>query len=299
MHKRNLFVVIASLSLAASAACVGELETTGDPGDDDDVVTPPGPDAGTPANNDTEEELFNATVRPIVQRCSGEACHAGVGATPLKFLGTGPVDDFYESITSFPSVTGNYAPGLANMLMKIDAGNHYAAGYTPEERQLIVDWLTAENVTRNDGDGDGTPDPPPVGDPFAEWSGCMTIDNWNASNMGDWSDKGSDEGPCQNCHADGAWRFNTNPTNNTMFEMNRYQLYIIGFFTVKVETDGSQTIIPATDKIVRMGNGTTLHPRFNVNPDNQDFLNLEEFYNLTMQAKAAGQCAPPGFPTVL
>jgi len=299
MHKRIHLAVLASLTMAASGACIGELDPIVQPGDDDqEEPTPATPDAGVPeATEDTAEDIFTQNVAPIVARCTGEACHAGTAASPLKFLGSGASTEFYSSITQFPSVTGNYQAGLANMLLKIDSGTHYSNAYTPAERSIIIEWLDAENLARNDANDDGTVDPPPAGDPLAEWSGCMTKANWDNAQMGSWANKGSDEGPCSTCHNDGAFRFNANDDNDTMFSMNRYQLYIIGFFTVKVETDGTQTVIPAYDKFERMGNGSTLHPRFNYSLDSTTLQRLEQFYQLTMETKAAGQCGPAQFPT--
>ncbi|RMH40872.1 MAG: hypothetical protein D6689_12505 [Deltaproteobacteria bacterium] len=283
-----------------ATACAGELEPL-NPSDPEPPTPPPSgsPDAGVPEpTGDDPSVLFSTNVQPIVARCAGEACHTGVG-TPLKFLGSPSPDDDYESITAFPSVTGNFQPALANMLLKIDAGGHYGQSYTQAERDAIVAWLQAESRVRADADDDGEPDPPPAStNAFAEWSGCMTKANWDAAQMGDWADKRAEGGDtCSTCHADGAFRFNTNPTNDTMFTMNRTELYIIGFFTVKVNADGSQQVIPAYDKLERMGNGSTLHPRFDYGPDDPYFQRLAEFHQLTEQTKLAGQCGPAQFPT--
>ena len=55
-------------------------------------------------------------------------------------------------------------------------------------------------------------------------------------------------------------------------------------------------MIPATAKLERLGNGTTLHPTYNTNPGNQDMINLQNFYDLTMDLKEAGGCGPAEFP---
>jgi hypothetical protein len=291
-------VSVAWLTLAMAAACVGQLEPISTPGGGADAGgggPGPGDDAATPTASQGEA-MFEAQIRPVVQRCSAPACHTGTGS-PLKFLGaSGQPADFYGSITLFPSVTGNYNPALANVLLKIAPGNHYAMSYTTQERQLIIDWLDLEAQERGittDGGGDT---PPGVPDPLAQWAGCMTIDNWNLTQMGEWSNKESDEGPCQTCHNDGAFRFNANNLNQSMFDMNRTSLYIISFVTVKVGTDGTQTVVPAYDKLDRMGGcdptAITLHPEFGCGPDDVYYQYLDQFYNLTMQAKASGLCGP-------
>ena len=238
---------------------------------------------------------FEDEVVPILAlQCS--RCHgaAAVGAQP-KFLGQ-EESSYYDQILRYPSVTGNFDPGLAGILTKIAAG-HYDVTYSAEQRQSIADWLAAEALERGDGDGDGDVDQPAAVNPLAEWAGCMRLDDWAASNMGSWANKQTEEdGPCSNCHQDGLARFFADVDSSEMFAMHRYELYIIGFFTVKVDPDGTQTVVPALGKLRRMGRGN-FHPNYPTDEEGDaDFADLAEFYRLTMTRKESGQCATPGFP---
>ncbi|HUH03005.1 MAG TPA: hypothetical protein VML75_13500, partial [Kofleriaceae bacterium] len=155
--------------------------------------------------------------------------------------------------------------------------------------------------------GDPIPDPTDPGTGpvstralFAQWSACMTLENWEASQMARWADKGTSEGPCVSCHNNGEHLLHTNNNDTTMFLMNQYELFIIGFFAAQINPDGTGEIIPAYDKLVRMGQGNnlgSLHPTYNTNLDNAHFLYLTDFYERTKALKDAGQCAAPGFPT--
>jgi hypothetical protein len=132
---------------------------------------------------------------------------------------------------------------------------------------------------------------------LAEWAGCMRLDDWTASNMGHWADKQTTEdGPCSTCHDDGLARFYANADSTGMFAMHRYELYIIGFFTVKVDPDGTQTVVPALGKLRRMGRGN-FHPNYLTDEEGDpDFASLQQFHDLTMTRKRGGQCGPAEFP---
>lgn len=280
----------ACLVALALAGCVGDLESYKPPATDR-------ADAG-PQEPASPGEMFAATVQPALQRCAGGACHTGAGTTPLKFLGADDPADDYATITQFPSVTGAFEPTLATLLTKIEPGPHNGMTYSPAERAAIVDWLQEEKVVRlADGDEPGDGDPAPAASALAAWSGCMTKANWDATGMGAWSDKQTEDGDgCATCHDDGAYRFNTNDDNDQMFQLNRYPLYIIGFFTVAVDPDGTEHVVPAHDKLVRMGNGSTLHPRFGMAEGDPYFGYLDDFHAATAAIQAAGQCGPPVTP---
>jgi hypothetical protein len=220
---------------------------------------------------------------------------SAVGVQP-KFLGS-TRGSYYDQIVGLPSLTGNFQPALATLLTKIITGDHYASTYTAPEQESITSWLNAEALERGDGDGDGEVDPLPANDPLAAFSGCMTLDDWAVSGMGAWGDKQTEEdGPCLSCHADGMARFYASGDDTGMFAMNRYELYLIGFFTVHVEPDGTQTVVPALNKLRRMGKGN-FHPRYLTDEeDDPQFASLQQFHQLTLARMDGGQCAAAGFP---
>jgi len=293
MYRSTLLATLASLVLATG--CIGSLDSGGPIGGDDDDDNTAQPDAGSIGNN--AQGLFDANVKPLMARCS--TCHAGTATYPLQFLGAGSQDAYYPGLIAHPEVTGGFEPSIASLITKVSGGLHQGLpDWSTTEKQYISDWLLAEKDERGgDIGGDDPPLPTDSKQALAQWSGCMTKANWDTAQMGTWANKGTEGGTvCASCHNDGLQRMNTNDDNDTMFEMNRYELFIIGFFTVKVETDGTNTVIPAYDKLVRMGNGSTLHPTFNTSLDDQYFVRLQNFYDLTMQTKASGLCGPAQFP---
>lgn len=242
------------------------------------------------------ERLFVERVAPILAaKC--DACHApGASGIQPKFLAADE-SGYYDEIVKYPSVTGNFDAGLAGLLTKI-ADGHYEIVYTDEEERALADWLAAEALARGDGDDDGTIDDLPAVNALAEFAGCMSLEDWAASGMGRWADKETEaDGPCQTCHDDGLARFFAGPDSTQMFSMHRYELYIIGFFTVRVDPDGSQAVVPALAKLRRMGQGN-FHPRYQTDEQaDAEFAALEQFYQLTMTRKASGDCGPAEFPT--
>jgi len=142
-------------------------------------------------------------------------------------------------------------------------------------------------------------EPPPVDvEPLAEWSGCMTIANWDTAQMGSWANKPTEGGTvCSSCHGDGLAKFNASTDPNEMFQYNRYEVFITGFFTLTVD-GGVVSVVPATDKLMRKGSGEGNHPTFITAPSDIYFQRLQQFYDLTAATKAAGGCGPAEFPPI-
>ena len=90
----------------------------------------------------------------------------------------------------------------------------------------------------------GGPQTPTALGTLAKFSGCMTKQNFVDSEMYRWANKDAEGSTCSSCHQDGLARFNTNPDRNIMFTMNRYEVFILGFFTVAVDP------ITAENKVV-------------------------------------------------
>lgn len=123
-----------SFAVAALVAtgCVGTLEPF-DPGGGGD-----GPDAGAAS---VARQMFDDDVVPMVGICSG--CHTGpVGSTPLKFLGTGGVANYYSAITGQVTVTGNFIPANSSLLNK--GAHEGVAAWTALQADSISAWLLAE-----------------------------------------------------------------------------------------------------------------------------------------------------------
>lgn len=142
---------------------------------------------------------------------------------------------------------------------------------------------------------DATPVPVDT-EPLAEWSGCMTLGNWEAAGMSAWANKATEGGTvCASCHGDGLARFNAHVDGNAMYQYNRYEVFITGFFTLSVE-DGEVIVVPALDKLTDKGQGSNNHPTYITSPSDPYFLALEQFHQLTLQQRQAGLCGPASFP---
>ncbi len=275
-----------ALAILLLAGCTGTYQSI----DPDRIPDDDGSDDLTAAQRLFQEEVVSI----LESKCA--ACHAaGVSGTQPKFLGA-TEGAYYDEIVRYPSVTGDFDPGLAGILTKITRG-HYSVTYSGEETAAIEGWLEAEALERGDGDGDGDVDRPAAVNALAEWSGCMRLDDWAAASMGRWADKETDEdGPCMNCHSDGLARFFAAPDSSEMFAMHRYELYVIGFFTVKVDADGNQSVVPALGKLRRMGKGN-FHPSYATDEEGDaEFASLLQFHQLTMAHKDNGECGPAAFP---
>lgn len=290
--------LIAALALAlGSAACVGSLDTmpSDDDSGDDDSVDPPASLA---------RQQFDAEVAPMMTACA--SCHVGaIDSIPLKWLGNNGATGYYAAITAEESVIGGYNPDLANLILKGEHDGGNARAWTDTEKATIADWLIAEATERNIPLDDGTPPTGGVTTPttsreaLAQWSGCMSIDDWRSSLVYQWADKGSERGDCKSCHNQGAGGFYAADDANIMFEMNKYEVYITTFFTAAPKDITNPSLgyeVKINEQKLRSKANATGHPGFNPDGGNQ-MQYLRDFYDLTMARITAGTCGPAGFPT--
>lgn len=127
----------------------------------------------------------------------------------------------------------------------------------------------------------------------------MSLDNWEEAQMGSWAEKQTLQGisRCGDCHGGGLFRFNTNPDSTEMFNANRYEIFIGGFFEQIIDpATGDAMIQPNSRRIERAGNGTTGHPTYRYDPGDIYIQRLQQFYDLTQLAMDNGECGPAGFP---
>ncbi len=285
---------LAALAMAVgSAACVGSLDPM-----------PPGDDEPDPDPTETlGRTMFEADVAPMLTAACA-ACHVGaIDGVPLKFLGNAGAAGYYTAVINEPSVTGGYEPGLANMLNKGEHDGGSARAWTATEKNAIVEWLLTEAEERGvvpvDPPTPGTTTPTTSREALAQWSSCMSIDDWNSSLVYQWADKGSDRGQCMSCHNQGAGGFYAADDQNEMFEMNRFELYITTFFTatpVNIANPSEGYRVVVNEAKLRAKANTVGHPSYN--PDGNQMGYLQNFYTLTEARRAAGNCLPGGFPTV-
>jgi mono/diheme cytochrome c family protein len=284
----------AALAIAlGSAACVGQLNTMGDDSTGDDTTT-----------QSAARQMFENEVSPLLAaNCAG--CHAGaIDTQPLKYMGNTGAAGYYDGVVAEPSVVGGFDPGLANLVNKGPHDSGAAPGWDAAQEGIMTSWLLAEaderGIVNDPNPNPGNPTPTTSREALAQWSACMSIDDWLASNVASWADKGSERGQCVSCHNQGAGGFYASSDDNEMYEMNRYEIYITTFFTaapvsVTDPSQGYQVLV--NEQKLRLKANSVGHPSFN--PDGGEQLqNLRDFYDLTMARKAAGLCPPGGFPEV-
>jgi len=287
---RNLGLAIGALALVG---CIDGFDNEISNNNPDAGSSIPAPDAA-PATQ-TDRAGFEANVAPILMaRCSDAECHTGPGTSPLKFLGvTNTMATYYDSVEIYSSVHGEWNKNVATMLTKI-AGGHQDITYLADEMLKIQTWLDTEKDLRSAG-----PAPEPGGvitsaQAKITWAGCMTLADWNQTDMGGWSNRATSEGACSNCHNDGAYRMNTNDDDADMFSFNRQEVFIQGFFSISIDVaSGNAFMIADHAKLTRMSNGGGaggLHPTFNYNPDSSYYQRLDEFTLLTQNRLSTLGC---------
>jgi hypothetical protein len=298
MRRTSLTATIL-LAVLGAAGCVGSLEPM--TGDDDDDDTPADVDAGTvPAS--AGRQLYDRDLAAMVeQECA--ACHAGaVGTQPYKFLGAvGNSADNYDALVSDQAVIGGWNPALATILTR---GAHDGRAWTDAEKAKFSAWMAQEAMDRNVDLSN--PPPAPTNGPLsarqalAQWSACMQLTDWTAANVVQWANKGTNNnGPCRQCHNNGAGALFANNNAEQMFEMNRQEIFIKSLFTVAPKnladpTQGYEVVVNE-QKLCQKGAGDgQAHPNYNCQGGAMDA--LKNFYNTT-KGKLASCTATPAFPT--
>ena len=144
---------------------------------------------------------------------------------------------------------------------------------------------------------DPTTTPTTSREALAQWSACMSVDDWLSSQVYTWANKGSERGQCMSCHNQGAGGYYASNDPNEMYSMNRYELFITTFFTatpVNVADPSQGYKIVVNESKLRAKANATGHPSYN--PDGNQMNYLHDFYDLTEARRLAGTCAPGGFP---
>ena len=267
-------------ALLLATGCVGGIENTDPP-----TTTP---DAGTTPTGSMARQMYTTNVHPIMNRCSGGACHSvtgAIGGGASRFADSSP-DTSYDAIVRQPLAVGTFN-AQAGILTKIAAG-HNAITYSTAEIGSINAWFAQELKEKM-----GTNQPPAV-DPIEvlkKWSGCMTLANFNTAQMAQkWGGLAASQGQkCANCHNLGGDGFIATTNAQTMFDMmTKYKDYLLKFFTV----DGDGKVIINKASMTNAGVTIPSHPRFDP-LTNAGMVALEAYYTSTMALSTAGTCDPP------
>lgn len=292
----SIRILVASALLAA-AGCVGTLDPT--------PATDAGNTGGDGGGGGAARQAYLSNVYPIMQaKCAG--CHSTTAANATPFVGASAANA-YEAIVGFTSVVGNFTETGAAMYTKvIAAGGHQGKTYSADEQTKIKAWLAAEVTERNGGPGPG-PGPGPetpaqaTARLISEWSGCLKLEDFTGNNFGGrWSNKGSNQGNCEQCHTSGAYGFMANDDNTLMYNTissNKY--YMMSFFAVDLTDMANPKMVPNFGTFERVGLRMVPHqdhPAFNTARNDDALVALQQLYDLTMGYKTAGTCGTPKIP---
>jgi hypothetical protein len=279
-----LFVAAAA---AGAAGCVGDVGAE-DPGTTDDNNN------NNNNNNNTDprpaKDIFKADVYPAVGKCSGGACHdiAGASGAVSKFYGA-TADTTYDAAVKQPSLVGTFT-SISPILAKIQVG-HKGLSYTSDETTKITNWLAKETAERSAGGGSNQPPPYDPKAALKEWSGCLSLANFQAANMTTaWSTLAADNlQKCINCHQGAVGGFLIlNNTQNYFDAITKTTGTMLMYFTVDTV---AQKVIVNTGAL-KSANLIQGHPTFNATT-NAGLTALQKLYDSTLARKTANQCDPP------
>lgn len=292
---RNIFLaVVAATSLLG---CVGGI-------DNSTPTTPPTDGVGgggTGPAAQAAKAAFDSDVYPIIQtKCA--ACHSSAGPSGNVTGFVSPqASDAYTTAASYQAIVGDRTATGAPILTKLDLG-HQNITYTADEKTKITNWLAKELEARAGGgtdDGGTTGGESPAAATIRltkEWSGCMTLTNFQTANMKQWGNMRADDSACKTCHVNGEYGQIAADTDEPFFttiSTNKY--YMAQYFTVDLSAGvAAAKVIINTRSFI--GVGTALaphieHPRFKLE-GSTGYQALQKFYDLTVANKAAGTCGP-------
>lgn len=273
-----------------ATGCVGEFVDGG--GDDEGS----GSGSGSGSAGGEAAQAYKSTVHMIMTaKCATAACHGQPGVTGMYGFATANADDSYMQITNTPTLVGTYTTASAGIVTKIKPGPHNAVVYTPAEDSAIGAWLAKEAQERTGGG-----QPPPV-DPIAklnQWSGCMSLTNFETAEMAQaWNVLASNMNQrCANCHQAGLDTFLSGAGDATPFfnGLTTQRDFLLKYFTV----DNTGAVVINTASMANAGVTLPGHPRFNP-VDNVGMTALNEFYTLTkmrLDTSTPTPCDPPRLP---
>jgi hypothetical protein len=276
--------LLTTILVLAATGCVGDI------GDDN-----PGDGSGSGSGSgsgDTRaaKEIFTADVHAAVAKCAGPACHnvdATATAALSKFYSPDSEATYQATVITSTLVGSPAFSSVAPILTHIQAG-HKGLTYSPDETGKITAWLAAETQERA---GKDPPIPPfDVKAALKEWSGCMSLENFQASNMTQaWSTLGADNlQKCLNCHNGGVAGFLISANAQQFFTgLSTQAAYLVKYFSIDA---AARKVIVGTGAF-ESANKIVGHPTFPI--ENAGMVALKKFYDLTVARKEANQCDPP------
>jgi hypothetical protein len=114
---------------------------------------------------------------------------------------------------------------------------------------------------------------------LGQWSGCMTLTNFQTANMADaWSALLTNDGKqCLNCHEQGQYNFIATGDENAFFAgISQHSYFMVKYFSVDVAT---KKVVVNTQSF-KSANNAVGHPKFNADT-NAGMTALMTFYTAT------------------
>jgi hypothetical protein len=232
----------------------------------------------------TARQLFDNNVFSIISaKCNSAACHGETAPVTNPNFVDATATEAYDRATTQPKLVGDYS-SAAPILTKIAAG-HKGVTYSPQDIGAIGKWLQKEVDER-----------PPQRDLIREWSGCMTLDDFQASNMAQATgNEETNQGRCKTCHALGEYDHVASDQQAAFFQMLTTDRTWLGqYFAVDAM---NTTVLVNQVNFDEVGNGLaphTTHPRFDAQ-NGQGRVALRDFHARTLVHFNAKTCAPPRF----
>jgi hypothetical protein len=267
-----------------------------DPNEDNPNDDPAGADAGTaepipPGDLATARALFEANVAPVVTaNCGSAGCHGGAAAPP--FGDANPLNQYDKMIGQKDLVFAGYLAEGSQLLANGTNGHQGAPIFSTDNVNAITAWLAQEKLDEEAG---GVV----VASALAVFSGCMTLANFEASNMADeWADKNANgQGDCDACHNLGGDGFFASNQDARMFsyisgEATKSAQFMPSYFTL--DATGTSVVINRA-RLEGVGNQLSPHENhgsFNLDANDDAVQALEQFYQATLNNP---NCGPPRF----
>src|SRR5262245_29465500 len=178
---------LAALAAMALGACVGGIQ--GMPGGDD--------------TGGSARALFDNNVAPkLTAKCA--SCHVGpeISSTNM-FLGPDGLSSYYDTLVNDRAVNGGFDPTAAALLTK---GLHEGPEWTEPEKQVITEWLLAEQAER--GVDTSTPTGPSntsARGASMAFAACLSVSltEYQTTEAYQVANMQSDRGRCYSCHEPG------------------------------------------------------------------------------------------------
>ena len=144
----------------------------------------------------------------------------------------------------------------------------------------------------------GRPVGPTADDLMREWSGCMTLDNFNLADMANaWGTMAASNGQaCSSCHGSGLQGFYADRDAPGMFNaISTMKAFMVVYFSADVPNH-KMIVDESIFAAVASGQGSFQgHPPFDAR-NNQGMTALKNFYSITLPLQQAKTCGPPRLP---